>query len=170
MMTASLTTGSIAMSLEAMLDIVRNEELYTKRLKDLKAAEDSANTAITQLTKAKDIDAALKKAQQSEATAGQRLKEADDKAKRTESEAESKAESVINEANQFKANLERELEGKKRELTDATINVTLLNQQIDAERATVTTLRSEADSLAQANEVLKAQIREKQKALAALLS
>jgi chromosome segregation ATPase len=158
------------MTLEAMLDIVRNEELYTKRLKELKAAEDSANAEITKLTKAKDIDAALKKAQQSEATAGQRLKEADDKAKRTESEADAKAESVINEANQFKANLERELEGKKRELTDATINVTLLNQQIDAERATVTTLRNEADSLAQANEALKAQIREKQKALAALLS
>lgn len=158
------------MKLEDMLDIIRNESTYSKRIDELKKYIDEANQATVNLTKAKDLDAELKAANQANAVAQALLKEARDKSARMEIEAEAKAASIIDEANQYKDNLNRELSSKHIELNDVTVNITLANQHLQVARDELTKAQSAQAELNQKRTALMNEIEDKRKALKALLA
>ena len=169
MMTANTTPGSSTMSLEVMLDLINNAPLYAKRLEELKEQENKTKEAIQNLTKATNIDEALKSAQQAETYAKARAKEANDKAVQIERDAQIAADAIVAEANQYKQNLERDLRVKSSELKDATINLTIASNHIESAKAELLRLRSDAEQLAQAHKQMRADIEAKRLQLQQLL-
>ena len=158
------------MSLEATLDLIKNADLYSKRLQELKDAEIAANAAAAKLTKAKDIDAALASTKQIEQSAQSVLKDAREKASRIEEDADKAAKRIVAEAQNIADSVEAELLRKRKELDQVTLNTALVTDHLDKIKTELDKVTAEADRLAQANEVLRSQIVQRQAALQALLS
>ena len=158
------------MSLEATLDLIKNADLYSKRLQELKDAENAANDAAKKLVKAKDIDAALISAEQAAQSAQVILKDAREKSARTEEDADKAAKRIVAEAQNIADSVEAELLRKRKELDQVTLNTALVTDHLDKIKTELDKVTAEADRLAQANEVLRSQIVQRQAALQALLS
>lgn len=158
------------MSLETMLDLIKNADLYNHRLQELKDAENAANEAAKKLVKAKDVDAALINAKQSEQLAQSVLKDAREKSVRTEEDADKAAKRIIAEAQSVADSVEAELSRKRKELDELALKATLVAEELDKIKTERDKVTAEAERLAHANEVLRNQITQRQAALQALLS
>lgn len=169
MMSANTSGSGSTLKLDDVIDIVRNESTYTKRMEELSKATQEANESTNQLTKAKDLDAALKSARQAEQVAQSLLKEARDKVIKTEAESREAAERILNEAKDRAANLDDALATKRRELTSVSEQCELLNEQLSKARGELVRAQAEANTLREKSSALREQIKEKQAALAALL-
>ena len=143
MMPANLTpTGFSSLSLEAQIDIVKNADLYDKRIKAIKEAEASEKAEREKLTKAKDIDLALKQAKQIEEAARDALNQArtesttsvnqaNERANQILKESESKARQIVASANQSITEILSQTSEKQVELADLHNQVGLLSQKIE---------------------------------------
>lgn len=99
MISSNLTPGSKPLNqLDGILDLVKNADLYTSRLNELKEAEQSAIAATKNLTKAKNIDELLAKAKKNEEDTAKVLAEAKTKAQQVISDAEERAANAIAKA------------------------------------------------------------------------
>src|SRR3990167_1778998 len=143
-MPANLTpTGFSSLSLEAQIDIVKNADLYDQRIKAIKEAEASEKAEREKLTKAKDIDLALKQAKQIEEAARDALNQAkaesttsvnqaNERANQIVKEAESKARQIVVSANQSISDILSQISEKQAELVDLTNQVGLRSDVIVA--------------------------------------
>lgn len=143
MMAANLTPGFASLSIEAQLDIVKNAGVYEKRVNAIKEAEEAAKSEREKLTKAKDLDTALKQAKQLEEVAREALHQArtqsaaainhaNERAKAVIAEAEDKARQVVASANHSITETLHQISEKQAEVKDLSNQVGRLTQQIDA--------------------------------------
>lgn len=143
MMAANLTPSFSSLSLEAQIDIVKNADVYEKRINAIKEAEEAAKSEREKLTKAKDLDTALKQAKQIEEAAREALHQArtesvsavnhaNDRAKAILAEAEGKARQIVASANHSITETLNQISEKQAELKDLSNQVGLLTQQIEA--------------------------------------
>lgn len=135
------------MSLEVQLDVIRNADLYEKRLTSLKEAASAAKTEREKLTKAKDLDLALKQAKQIEEAARDAL-----------SQAKSESAATINHATQRASQIVKEAEGKANQIVaSANSSITDIVNQVSAKQAELGDLNNEVGLFTQRIESLMEQ-------------
>ena len=120
-----------AYKLEDVLDIVRNEDLYKGRLKEINDFISTANEASAKLTKAKDLDSSLQSAKKSEQQAKSALEEAQVKAAQLLTDAATKGKEIVTHANESINDILIELNSKKEELSLLNTQANLIAQQIE---------------------------------------
>lgn len=124
-------------ALEIQFDLIRNAEVYEKRLKELKDAAQAFKQEREKLTKAKDIDQALADAKQSAESARQALSDARSEAAHIVNQAEEKAADIVAGAQARAAKI----------VQSANESVAGTLQQITDKQAEFERLKSSADSL-----------------------
>lgn len=139
MMAANITPAFASLSLEAQLDIVRNVDVFGKRVKAINEAEASAKAEREKLTKAKDLDQALKNAKQSAESALVALSDARSEAAHIVNQATAKAAEIVGGAKSQAAQISQ--------AANDSISETL--KQIEEKKTELTGLDSEAKSLSQ---------------------
>ena len=139
MMQANFAPTFTSLSLESQLDLVRNADLYEKRINAIKDAETSAKAEIERLTKAKDLDAALKQAKQAEADARESL-----------SAARSEANSLVNNATAQATTLVKDAHSKSKQIVDsANTSVREVLDKVSEKKIEIESLNNTANALAQ---------------------
>ncbi len=169
-MNVNMTQGARGLlDLDAILDIVKNQELYQKRIDALKSAQEVNEASARKLTKAKDIDAALKRAKENEAKTEQALRHARDKAAAIIDGANAEAHSISRYANEDAERAEQAAAQSRNEKTRldaeiATARATLKDIEQDAED-----MKAKADKILQRARDKEAEIKEKAKKFADVL-
>ena len=158
------------MDLTDLLDIVRNEKLYTKRIEELQNLEANAKAATDKLTKAKDIDAALANAKRAEQTANDMLKEAREKYQATTSEAVANCTFLVNQAQEVANEIIASVNDKKNELDSLTIQLNAVTKQLDASQREIANAKAELASVNAESSRLREDVKKKQQQLKDLLS
>ena len=139
MMQANFAPTFTSLSLESQLDLVRNADLYEKRIKTIKDAELQAKAEVERLTKAKDLDTALKQA-----------KQAEDDAKEALSLAKSEANSLVNNATAQATTLVKDAQVKSRQIVDsANTSVREVLDKLSEKQKELESLTNTTNSLAQ---------------------
>lgn len=161
-------SGAGLTALEVM-DIVRNEALYTKRIKELQECIKEAEAVTKQLTKAKDLDAALKSAKKAEESAHQTLIDAKAKAAQEIHNAEQTAEYIIARANQEVTKISEDIVLKQSELDSLNANVTLSTQHLNALREEIDEANARLKARKEEHSALVEEISSKRKAFESLL-
>src|SRR3990167_6546003 len=139
-MPANLTpTGFSSLSLEAQIDIVKNADLYDQRIKAIKEAEASEKAEREKLTKAKDIDLALKQAKQIEEAARDAL-----------NQARAESTTSVNQANERANQIIKEAEAKARQSVVSTNeSLTKIWDQVGEKQVELGFLKNQVDLLSQ---------------------
>lgn len=158
------------MQLSDLLDVVRNEKLYTKRIEELERVEAEANLAIANLTKAKNLDIALADAKRTSLAADEILKQAREKSVYLSEEAERKAADIISQAKQTASTIDGDLSGKKSELDGLFVRLTRIKQELENAQILTAKAKSEYDEIVKRSEELREEIKSKQDKLKALMA
>lgn len=137
MMTGNMTPK--LNGLELQLDLIRNADLYEKRLKEIKAAAQEFKDEREKLTKAKDIDQALADAKQSAESARLALSDARSEAAHIVNQADAKATDIVGGAQARAAQIVQ--------AANDSISETL--QQLEEKKFELERLNAEAESIAQ---------------------
>ena len=131
MMSANFSPVGETMSLEATLDLIKNAALYEQRLSELKNQQAKAIEATVNLTKAKDLNAAIENAKRLEQQAKDVQSAALVKAKQITDEAEAKGSQIVSAANESINDIVSQVHNKQGELSALTAQANLLTQQIE---------------------------------------
>lgn len=158
------------MNLNDLLDIVRNEKLYTKRIEELQDAEEKAKSATAQLTKAKDLDTALANAKRAEQTAASLLKEAQAKHQAIISDAEREAGLAKAKATLEAQSTLSSVADKRSELDSLTQQLEAVTKQLDATQRDIADAKAELSRVNAQSSELREQVTKKQQQLKELLS
>ena len=158
------------MDLTDLLDIVRNEKLYTKRIEELQNLGANAKAATERLTKAKDIDTALANAKRAEQTANDMLKEARDKYQATTSEAEANGEFLVNQARKVADSIINAVNDKKNELAGMAMQLDAVSKELDSTHRSVADAKRELASITAQSIQLREDVKRKTQQLKDLLS
>lgn len=169
-MMSAISSGGPVSTFNELLDVIKNADLYATRIETLQEQERKSNEATQKLSTAQNLTEALENAKKLESASRETLKQAQAKAQQLEREAESKAESIINEANQYRANVERELKIKIDEMTEITSNLSVAHAELQTSKEEAAKQRKEAAQLTDSNSELRHQIEQKRSALKALLA
>ena len=109
-MQANLTPSSSGLGFSDILDIVKNEKTYSKKLEELQALIKEQNKSAAKLTKAKNLDNAIKNAKEREEKAEQILAIAESKRDKILEDVGLKSASIMKKADAYM----QEVEGKRR--------------------------------------------------------
>lgn len=148
MMPGNMTPKAAGTSLEITLDIIRNADLYAKRLEEMNTATRQFVEEREKLTKATDINNALVEAKQSAESARLALSNARSEAAHIVNRAEGKAAEIVGGA-QAQA---------KQIVQSANDGIAETLRQIEQKTTELHGLRSEADSLVRQSETLTEQL------------
>lgn len=155
--------------LDSILDLVRNEETYTARIKELKESETAANEASKKLTKAKNIDAALTSAQDKEQQAIDKLDTARREAIQIEKEARDKVTVAQIAMEELTEQKQEELQQAQDTLDRLKLTTNDLIQWGMKERQSIKDLSEQASKKLDEANFLKAQYEDKLQSLQAHL-
>lgn len=145
---ASPASPKTSKELQNFLDLITNADEYKKRLNEFLDAQKAAEEATARLTKAKDLDAALKAAEQAKQAAQAELDNAKDHAKTLKAKAASDYKKLIDKAHA--------------EAAQITGKCTVIQAQLNAKLETAEALHAEAQAAkAQADQQLQAIERQK---------
>lgn len=158
------------MDLTDLLDIVRNEKLYTKRIEELQNAEANAKAATERLIKAKDIDAALVSAKSAEQIANKLLKESREKYLSTVANAESTAIEIVDKAKSEARMIADVMLAKKSDLDALTQQLDAVTKQIKTSQREIANANAELARVTSQSSDLREQIQNKQQQLRELLA
>lgn len=158
------------MDLTDLLDIVRNEKLYTKRIEELQNLEANAKAATDKLTKARDIDAALANAKRAEQTANDMLKEAREKYQESANDAAANASLIRMRAIEDADKIKTAVSDKRNELDALTQQLDAVTKQLDASQREIANAKAELASVNAESSRLREDVKKKQQQLKELLS
>ena len=137
----------------ALLDLVKNNELYSNRVNQLEALRQAATDEIAKLTKAKDLDKALQKAKENLEKSESIVKDAQQKAEDILSQANAEANNIT-----LKASFDRDkiLEGLsekqaqiERQAIESTDSLRVINEaKLEAENDLKAAQQAKEEALA----------------------
>lgn len=168
-------------ALELQLDLIRNADLYERRLKEIKAAAQEFKDEREKLTKAKDLVQALADAKQSADSAREALSDARSEAAHIVNQAEAKATDIVSSAqtrasevaqatNGSLSEVVRQLGEKKGELDGLNAEAESVSQQIGLMTEQLDGLTDTVRSLEAQKAKLLELIADKQRKLKALMA
>lgn len=158
------------MNLNDLLDIVRNEKTYTKRIEELQSVEAKAKAATDQLTKAKDLDAALANAKRAEQSASDMLKDARAKYLSTLDDAQNDARHLVEQAQESANKIISAVSDKKNELDSLTQQLEAVVKEHDAYQRGIATAKAELANITAQSQQLHEDVKKKAQQLKDLLS
>lgn len=170
MMPTNLTPGVRGLSLDTLLDLIRNEKAYTDRLDTLVKAEKSAQAALDELGIGKAAMEALGAAKTAEAQAAAALGEAKRTAAAMVAEAKSTIDKNFSDARESLSELTSAIENKRRELAAVDGQLTMKTAEYHDALSATSSVKNQLDELKKELESLRSSIGEKRNALASLMS
>lgn len=158
------------MNISDLLEIIRNQDTYSKRIEELSKREQDIKAATLKLTKAQDLDAALTNAKKLEDTANAVLREAREKYQRMIDEAQASAATIVFNAQLSADKITSETKDKQNELEVLKQQLDAVTKQLDAYLREVSTAKAELARVNTQSSELREQIAKKQQQLKDLLS
>lgn len=157
-MQANLTpTGRNMEYFNDILDIVRNEKKYSKHIKELQDITAISNEAVQRLTKAKDLDAALKKAKIKEANAENILDGAKAKTEAIINEGKDESRKLMEIADQHINEMDSKLTQSRKDLSDINSEIMVAKSELKTIEGEISEASGKAEQI-----ILKAKAKEKE--------
>lgn len=157
-MQANLTpTGRNMEYFNDILDIVRNEKKYSKHIKELQDITAISNEAVQRLTKAKDLDAALKKAKIKEANAENILDGAKAKTEAIINEGKDESRKLMEIADQHINEMDSKLTQSRKDLSDINSEIMVAKSELKTIEGEISEASGKAEQI-----ILKAKEKEKE--------
>lgn len=141
--------------LELQLDLIRNVDLYEKRLKEIKAAAQEFKDEREKLTKAKDIDRALADAIQSAEAARVALSDARSEAAHIVNQADTKASEIVGGAQARAAQI---VQAANDSIADTMQQVIIKGTELENLKAEANSLVNQLDTLHEQRNGLAAEV------------
>ena len=167
---APTTVAGNEMNISDLLEIIRNQETYAKRIEELNRIEQEIKSATLNLTKAKDIDAALTSAKKLEETSNAVLRDAREKHQRMVDEAQASAANIVFNAQMLSDKVTSEAKDKQNELDVLKQQINTATKQLDAYQRDIANAKTELARVTSRSSELREQLQKKQQQLKELLS
>lgn len=148
-MQANLTPSSGAgLGLNDILNIIRNEEVYSKKIIELQRLIEEEGKAATKLTKSKNLDSALKRAKELELKAQSIVDTAEAKREKILEDVSAKSTAIIKQADEHA----QERQGK---VVKAKVILSQTNSKIETAKSELATIEKEiAEASGKAQQII----------------
>lgn len=147
-MQANLTPSGAGLGLSDILDIIRNEDSYSKKIVEIQKLIKEQDKSSARLTKAKNLDAALKRAEAAENKAEQIVATAEAKREQVMEDVGAKSAAMMKQADEH---IEK-IEGK---LAKARVLLSQTNTKIEVAKSELQTIEKEiAEASGKAQQII----------------